>query len=286
VLSHFYPKYGDKYITITGTCLGLTKTFNALIADTCGNQDCSGCCARNANPTTGYLIDMEYHTILRNFGTTLCADVHTQLRFTIDLNQPLAIPNCGSAVGTCNNPQACCSKDNYCGYGLAFCGAGCQSAYGPCDGPGACGGINGKACAAGQCCSQYGFCGSGTEQCGFGCQGDFGSCYAIPTAAPFSKPPSRRPTAVVPQVSGAPIKPPHPTRSPIVGLPDNPANSFKPSWPLLGYGLLTNQPSIQVNPFDMNFTAPTSGATTVYSSSSHSLLLLTFLIIILFLRSN
>jgi hypothetical protein len=384
VLSHFYPKYGNKYITITGTCLGLTKTFNALIADTCGNQDCSGCCARNANPTTGFLIDMEYHTVLRNFGTTLCADVHTQLRFTIDLNQPLAIENCGSKVGTCNNPQACCSKDNYCGYGLAFCGAGCQSAYGPCDGPGACGGINGKACAAGQCCSQYGFCGTGAEQCGYACQGDFGSCWAVPSQAPiqggplppnlpifsaapvaapvaspsnkpvivptnqpvvvtpvagpvtpptvsptnkpsvkpsplptsppvpatnkpsflpltaapnlvpasalptifqFTRAPNNPPTTKEPSfppISGAPHVPPHPTRSPIVGLPDNPGNSFKPSWPLTGLSL---QPSVKVNPFDMNFTAPTSGSSTMLQSSPYSLLLLTFLLL-LFLLCN
>jgi hypothetical protein len=330
VLSHFYPKYGNKYITITGTCLGLTKTFNALIADTCGNQDCSGCCARNANPTTGFLIDMEYHTVLRNFGTTLCADVHTQLRFSIDLNQPLAIENCGSKVGTCNNPQACCSKDNYCGYGLDFCGAGCQSAYGPCDGPGACGGINGKKCGGGMCCSQYGFCGSGAEQCGYACQGDFGSCWAVPSQAPikmtpgsgnlpvitaspnaapvtppvkltaapnipkatalptifqFTRAPNNPPTSKAPSfppISGAPHVPPHPTRSPIVGLPDNPGNSFKPSWPLTALSL---QPSVKVNPFDMNFTAPTSGSSTMIHASSYSLLFLTFLII-LFLLSN
>lgn len=39
----------------------LTKngvTFDATIVDTCGDNDCNGCCSKNAK--NGYLVDIEY----------------------------------------------------------------------------------------------------------------------------------------------------------------------------------------------------------------------------------
>jgi hypothetical protein len=37
------------------------------VYDTCGDQDCDGCCTENAG-SSGYLIDMEYWTVNRNYG--------------------------------------------------------------------------------------------------------------------------------------------------------------------------------------------------------------------------
>jgi hypothetical protein len=66
--------WANKTITVSKTCNGKSFTFNCLIADTCGNGDCDNCCAKNSDKKTGYLIDMEYYTVLNNFGTTDCAD--------------------------------------------------------------------------------------------------------------------------------------------------------------------------------------------------------------------
>lgn len=55
--------YGNKKMRVKAG----GKTMEVLVADTCGDHDCSGCCTRNANPS-GYLVDMEYHTVINNFG--------------------------------------------------------------------------------------------------------------------------------------------------------------------------------------------------------------------------
>lgn len=60
--------YANKTIEITKTYNGKVVKFNATIADTCGNQDCSNCCSRNSRPS-GYLVDMEYYTLMNNFGS-------------------------------------------------------------------------------------------------------------------------------------------------------------------------------------------------------------------------
>jgi hypothetical protein len=49
------------------------KTICALVADTCGNSDCKGCCTINAG-RSGYLVDMEANTVLCNFGSLLVAN--------------------------------------------------------------------------------------------------------------------------------------------------------------------------------------------------------------------
>jgi len=165
-------------MNITGTCKGVKKTFTAIVADTCADSDCNNCCAINSNKTTGYLIDMEYYTALNLFGTTDCADALHSLQFTIDINQPPAIPNCGPDIGSCNGPQFCCSAESYCGQNMNYCGSGCQSTYGYCAAStGACGpSSGGQMCGGGACCSKYGYCGSDSAYCGTGCQVDYGVC--------------------------------------------------------------------------------------------------------------
>ena len=54
--------YGNKRIRISAK----GKTMEAQVVDTCGDGDCNGCCTTNAQPS-GYLIDMEYWTVVRNF---------------------------------------------------------------------------------------------------------------------------------------------------------------------------------------------------------------------------
>ncbi len=70
---NFQKRYGGKSITISKTCNGVYYNFTSIIADTCGNSDCNNCCAQNADKTSGILVDMEYYTVLRNFGNTDCA---------------------------------------------------------------------------------------------------------------------------------------------------------------------------------------------------------------------
>ncbi|RYP80080.1 hypothetical protein DL769_002654 [Monosporascus sp. CRB-8-3] len=103
--------------------------------------------------------------------------------------------NCGAGI-TCLGSEFgdCCSQHGWCGSTAAYCGEGCQSAFGTCDGgsgggggggggapvseDGSCGGADGVTCVGsefGNCCSQYGWCGSSADHCGTGCQPEFGS---------------------------------------------------------------------------------------------------------------
>jgi len=58
----FDRKYAGKKIKLRKN----GREFTAIIADTCGNQDCNNCCAKNS--TGGYLVDMEYWTAQRFLG--------------------------------------------------------------------------------------------------------------------------------------------------------------------------------------------------------------------------
>jgi hypothetical protein len=71
---HFASNYAGHNITIGKSCNGNYYEFVAVIADTCANDDCSGCCSANSNHRSGYLIDIEYYTAMRVFGTTDCID--------------------------------------------------------------------------------------------------------------------------------------------------------------------------------------------------------------------
>jgi hypothetical protein len=70
----FFSKYGDNaaYGGKTIQVMARGKTVTALIADTCGDNDCDGCCTTNAG-SSGYLVDMEYHTVVNNFGSISAA---------------------------------------------------------------------------------------------------------------------------------------------------------------------------------------------------------------------
>lgn len=44
------------------------KTMRVTVADTCGDNDCGGCCTRNAAKGGGYLVDLELNTAKRFWG--------------------------------------------------------------------------------------------------------------------------------------------------------------------------------------------------------------------------
>ena len=68
--------YGNKRLRIRA----LGKTVEVLVADTCGDHDCGGCCSANARPT-GNLVDMEYWTVVNNFGDVSVA--HGQVEWQL-----------------------------------------------------------------------------------------------------------------------------------------------------------------------------------------------------------
>jgi hypothetical protein len=65
----FFRKYGDNmlYGGKTIQVMAHGKTVTTLIADTCGNNDCDAFCMCNAG-SSGYLVDLEYHMVVKNFG--------------------------------------------------------------------------------------------------------------------------------------------------------------------------------------------------------------------------
>jgi hypothetical protein len=71
---NFNKKYGGKTIQLKKG----NTTFNALIADTCGNNDCDGCCTQNSKH--GFLVDMEYWTTVRRIGGPDNADGTIQFK--------------------------------------------------------------------------------------------------------------------------------------------------------------------------------------------------------------
>jgi hypothetical protein len=72
--TNFDKNYGGKTIQLKKG----SKTFNALIADTCGNSDCNGCCTQNSKG--GFLVDMEYWTTERRIGGPDNADGTIQFK--------------------------------------------------------------------------------------------------------------------------------------------------------------------------------------------------------------
>eukprot|EP00834_Sanchytrium_tribonematis_P005882 NODE_389_length_8228_cov_1.280600.p3 type:complete len:440 gc:universal NODE_389_length_8228_cov_1.280600:112-1431(+) len=106
--------------------------------------------------------------------------------------------NCGPILKKTCPSGRCCSQYNYCGTTSAYCGLGCQSAFGTCTtntppsnipNGGKCGSANnGATCASGLCCSQYNYCGNTAAHCGTGCQSNFGGCGTSPTPTPSPTP--------------------------------------------------------------------------------------------------
>ena len=105
--------------------------------------------------------------------------------------------SCGDGTGfVCLSSRwgDCCSTKGWCGKEPAYCGKGCQDAFGNCTATpgsssgsselsistdGSCGGSTGFICLGsefGNCCSAKGWCGGNSTYCSGGCQSDFGHC--------------------------------------------------------------------------------------------------------------
>ncbi|ORY34377.1 hypothetical protein LY90DRAFT_387004, partial [Neocallimastix californiae] len=112
---------------------------------------------------------------------------------------------CGQVNGLACPTGYCCSQFGFCGKTESYCGKGCQSEFGICNGTTSsvadattttttgkkyrtptndnvstddtCGPLRGnKICPEGKCCSEYGYCGDTDEYCGKGCLSEFGRC--------------------------------------------------------------------------------------------------------------
>lgn len=83
--------YNGQYITITKPGY---PAFTALVADTCADSDCGGCCTTNAHPNQ-WLVDVEYWTAVRNLNASTssidCAACDGTVSF-VPANAPPAQP--------------------------------------------------------------------------------------------------------------------------------------------------------------------------------------------------
>ena len=61
-------KYANKNLMVLDTHSG--KNFTVLVGDTCGDDDCGGCCTKGAEGAGGFLIDMEVETLARHYPKT------------------------------------------------------------------------------------------------------------------------------------------------------------------------------------------------------------------------
>lgn len=94
-------KYAGKTILLTKTYNKVTFSFNATIADTCANSDCNGCCAQNTvDAGATYLVDMEYYTVMANFGTVGAVDgtIDFEIYDSVDSSVANAAPCVGKEV--------------------------------------------------------------------------------------------------------------------------------------------------------------------------------------------
>lgn len=82
--------YGGKSLLISA----MGKTIEALVADTCSDRDCDGCCTENAMPS-GNLIDMEAYTVINNFGDLSAADGQICWKLVDSSTPPPVAPSCG-----------------------------------------------------------------------------------------------------------------------------------------------------------------------------------------------
>lgn len=78
-----HPTYDEWLSMYAGKWIRLTKdavTVDALIADTCGDSDCGGCCSANSHSDSGYLVDIEYETLKNAFGVdAIWGDIHFEI---------------------------------------------------------------------------------------------------------------------------------------------------------------------------------------------------------------
>jgi len=134
--TNFDKNYGNKKVKLTKNGV----SFIASIIDTCGNSDCNGCCAKNSR--SGFLIDVESFTAIRNFGSldAISGTVQWEL---VDASTPStpstpatpakATPkSTPPAAAKCSWPGHCigasCSSDSGCSDDLVCSSSKCADA--------------------------------------------------------------------------------------------------------------------------------------------------------------
>jgi hypothetical protein len=115
--------YGGKRMLVSAR----GKTIEVLVADTCGDDDCKGCCTRNAGQT-GNVVDMEYNTVKNNFGGDPGSVAYGEICWKLDGGDSNPTPTpprgtCGGGSrgdGVCSSGE-CCSEWGWCGTSSAHC---------------------------------------------------------------------------------------------------------------------------------------------------------------------
>ncbi|OUM62016.1 carbohydrate-binding module family 18 protein [Piromyces sp. E2] len=196
----FIVHYGNRDWKLSGSKLNTLIKEQGGRGFTCVlsvNQDLNTY-STNYDCDTGAIINREVKktiTITKNNKATT-TKTNTQSTLINKSNDNLIVEystdgRCGKYNGKilmCPN-NSCCSKYGSCSYGDAFCGKGCQPAYGKCDSvasspkielstDGRCGEFGDKIlmCPNNSCCSKYGSCSYGDAFCGKGCQPAYGKC--------------------------------------------------------------------------------------------------------------
>ena len=67
LLQEWAKKWNGRKLRLRNPANG--RALNVLVADTCADSDCSGCCSRNAWRGGGTLIDLEFNTARRFWGS-------------------------------------------------------------------------------------------------------------------------------------------------------------------------------------------------------------------------
>ena len=114
-IAAFFSANGDNdlYAAREVRLSALGKNVTVKVVDTCGDNDCGGCCTANAQPS-GYLVDLEYWTAVRHFGSA--AVISGQLCWQLVEGQvspppPPGADPCVPLWGDCTGGGGCCQGD-------------------------------------------------------------------------------------------------------------------------------------------------------------------------------
>jgi hypothetical protein len=84
----FFSSFGDNK-SFRNKMMRRARLWWTLVVDTCGDSDCNGCCLSNPEPSR-YLVDMEYWTVVNNFGdiSTAQGQICWQLMYICIVTKP------------------------------------------------------------------------------------------------------------------------------------------------------------------------------------------------------
>lgn len=197
---------GTSLGSVTGTCKAVNgigdfssasgSTATSSAGAPAGSPSSSSAYGSSANTSAGTTATVVSSAAAQSSGgsQTVATSSAAATSSTGTSSTTLSLSSDGSCGGshTCQGSVhgSCCSQWGWCGSTSAYCGTGCQSAFGTCGAASSnttlqistdqtCGGTTSNTCQGstyGNCCSQYGYCGSTNEFCGTGCQGGFGTC--------------------------------------------------------------------------------------------------------------